>query len=93
MAIMDADEFEAQLDAALSTRPVIEQAKGLLVLARSATPEQAFAEIKFVSQQHNVKLNALARAMVATAAGLKPDDPLLRKVIWQEWGDLLPRPG
>lgn len=87
---MNANEFESHLDAALETRPVIEQAKGILVHARSSTPEQAFAEIKYVSQQHNVKINVLAAAMVATAAGLRPDQPLLRKVIWQEWGDLLP---
>lgn len=87
---MDTDEFEAHLDAALCTRPVIEQAKGILVLARGATPERAFAEIRHVSQHHNVKLNDLAAAVVETTAGCEPADPLLRKVIWQEWGDLLP---
>lgn len=87
---MHADEFEEQLSEALVTRPVIEQAKGILASARCATPEQAFEELRFVSQTHNVKVNALASALVETASGRTPDDPLLRKVIWQEWADVLP---
>ncbi len=87
---MEADDFEEQLSAALVTRPFIEQAKGVLSTARCESPEQAFEELRSVSQAHNVKLNALAAALVDTAAGRRPDDPLLRKVIWQEWGDLLP---
>lgn len=87
--MQDSDDFEAQLEAALVTRPVIEQAKGVLTQARCATPEQAYAELRHVSQTHNVKLNTLAEALVRTAAGREVDDPLLRKVIWQEWGNLV----
>ncbi len=87
---MHADEFEEQLNEALVTRPVIEQAKGLLAGLRCATPQQAFEELRFVSQTHNVKLNALAGALVETASGRTPGDPQLRKVIWQEWAGLLP---
>ena len=87
---MHADEFEEQLDAALVTRPVIEQAKGVLVLARQATPDQAFAELRHASQHHNVKLNALAAALVEVASGRTPPDPLLRKIVWQQWGDVVP---
>jgi AmiR/NasT family two-component response regulator len=87
---MHADEFEEQLNEALVTRPVIEQAKGALASARCESPEQAFEEIRFVSQTHNVKVNALAGAIVETVSGRTPADPLLRKVIWQEWGDVLP---
>lgn len=87
---MHTDDFEEHLDAALVTRPVIEQAKGVLAGLRCATPEQAYGELRFASQHHNVKLNSLAAALVEVAAGRQPDDPLLRKVIWQEWGDVLP---
>ena len=59
-------------------------------MARAATPEQAYAELRFVSQQHNVKVNRLAAAVVEAASGRRPDDPLLRKVLWQEWGDVFP---
>jgi AmiR/NasT family two-component response regulator len=88
--MQSSDDFEAQLDAALVTRPVIEQAKGILVGVRCATPEQAYEELRHVSQAHNVKLNALAAALVESSSGRRPDDPLLRKIIWQEWADLLP---
>lgn len=87
---MHADEFESHLDAALVTRPVIEQAKGVLVLARRSTPEQAYAELRHASQQHNVKLNAVAAALVQVASGRSVGDPLLRKVVWQQWGDVVP---
>ncbi len=86
-----AQEFEAQLDAALDTRPVIELAKGVLVGTRCETPEQAFAELRYASQTHNVKLNALAGALVDVAAGRDCDDDRLQSVIWQEWGRLLPQ--
>ena len=87
---MHADEFENQLEEALVTRPAIEQAKGVLLGQRCATPEQAFQELRHVSQNHNVKLNELATALVETAAGRTPESGLLRKIIWLEWGDILP---
>ena len=83
-------EFERHLAAAMDTRPAIEQAKGILVHARAATPEQAYAELAFVSQQHNIKVSLLATALVQAASGRRVGDPLLRKVLWQEWDDLLP---
>jgi hypothetical protein len=82
------DDFDHQLQAALETRPVIEQAKGVLAGVRGATPDQAFAELRHVSQQHNVKLNALAEALVDVAAGISTDDAL-HKIVWLEWGSLL----
>lgn len=81
-------EFEEHLKAALVTRPAIEQAKGVLVTLRSATPDQAFAELRHASQTHNVTLRQLADALVETASGRTPDAPELRKVIWHEWGRL-----
>ena len=84
------EDFEAHLNAALVTRPTIEQAKGVLVTLRSATPDQAFAELRHTSQSHNVKLRQLANALVVTASGRTPDNRELRKVIWQEWGRLFP---
>jgi len=83
-------DFDEQLEAALTTRPVIEQAKGVLVGARGMSPEQAFAELRHVSMQHNVKLNELAEALVAAAGGHAEVHPSLRKVIWQEWAGTVP---
>ncbi len=85
---MDSNDFHDHLDAALVTRPVIEQAKGVLTGTRCATPEQAFAELRYVSQNHNVKLHELATALVDIASGRDTDNPVLRKVIQHEWGNL-----
>lgn len=87
---MQSDEFEAQLSDALVTRPTIEQAKGVLVGAGCTSPEEAFGQLQTVSRKHDVKLADLAAALVEVAAGRHLADPLLRKVVWQEWGDLVP---
>ena len=84
------EDFEQHLNAAFVTRPAIEQAKGVLVTLRSATPDKAFAELHRACQAHNVEVGELAGALVETAAGRTPGDPELRKVIWHEWGTLLP---
>jgi len=69
---------------------VIEQAKGVLVSARRMSPERAFAELHYVSKQHNVKLNHhLAAALVATVGGHQEVDPF-RKIIEHEWGKIVP---
>ncbi len=87
---MQSDDFEDNLKTSLVTRPVMEQAKGVLVGARCATPEEAFAELRDVSQAHDVNVNELAAALVEVAAGRTPEDPMLRKIVWQEWSDALP---
>ena len=84
------EDFEEHLNAALVTRPAIEQAKGVLVALRSATPDKAFAELHRACRTHNVEVGELAGALVETAAGRRPGNPELRKVIWHEWGTLLP---
>lgn len=83
------DDFEQHLTDALVTRPVIEQAKGVLVGAHCAAPEKAYDELMRVSRAHDVELHDLAAAVVDVAAGGRPASPLLRKVVWQEWGDAL----
>ena len=74
----------------MATRPVIEQAKGVLVTARSMSPDQAFSELRYVSMQHNVKLNELAEALVAMVGGHQDVDPCLGKIIGHEWGGIIP---
>lgn len=85
------DEFAEDLQAALGTRPVIEQAKGVLIALRGSTADQAFAELRHVSQTHNMKLNALAAALVDAAAGVPADDPRVQETLLSEWGGLLTR--
>ena len=87
---MHAEDFDRRLEAALVTRPALEQAKGILAGVRCVTPVEAYEELTGAARHHGVELDALAGALVEVAAGCRPDDPLLRKVIWQEWGNLLP---
>ena len=85
------DEFAKDLQAALGTRPVIEQAKGVLIGLRGTTPEQAFAELRHASQTYNVKLHALASALVDAVGGRRVTDVPLEHALLKEWGNLLTR--
>lgn len=84
-------EFSEQLNRALATRPVIEQAKGVIVGATHCTADEAFTQLVAASQNHNVKLSALAGAVVALASGERAGDPRSRAadaVVRACWGDL-----
>jgi len=52
------------LRAQLETRPVIDQAKGLLIAKHGCTSERAFQLLAEASQRENRKLRDIARAMV-----------------------------
>ena len=54
---------------ALSSRAVIEQAKGILAERTRCTPEQAFALLDQASQRRNVKLRLIAAEIVAELGG------------------------
>jgi GAF domain-containing protein len=56
-----------QLQAALSSRPVIDQAVGLLRGRTGGTAEEAFARLRTISQRENVKLAAVAQRIVDEA--------------------------
>lgn len=60
------DHKERQLQDALERRTVIGQATGILIERFGLTPDQAFAAMRRVSQQHNVKLHAIAQHLVDT---------------------------
>jgi AmiR/NasT family two-component response regulator len=57
------DEVE-DLRATLETRPVIDQAKGILVGQRHCTPDEAFAMLTEASQRSNRKIRDVAQAIV-----------------------------
>ncbi|MFR9754587.1 ANTAR domain-containing protein [Streptomyces sp. TR06-5] len=65
----------AQLRRALESRAAIDQAIGIALAEHTGTPEEAFRRLVTLSQESNVKLRDVARALVARAAG--PDRPLL----------------
>jgi GAF domain-containing protein len=58
-----------QLQAAMDSRAVIEQAKGIIMGERRCTPDEAFRILAKVSQDSNRKLRDVAAALVARAAG------------------------
>ena len=57
------DEVQA-LRAALKTRPVIDQAKGMLIAEHGCSPDEAFEMISEASQRANRKVRDIAQAMV-----------------------------
>lgn len=63
--IIRARTLAAQLEQALSTRAVIEQAKGILMALRRLTENEAFEILRKESQDRNIKLRELAQTIVA----------------------------
>jgi GAF domain-containing protein len=58
-----------QMQAAMESRAVIEQAKGIIMGQRRCTADEAFALLSKVSQDSNRKLRDVAAALVAEAHG------------------------
>jgi GAF domain-containing protein len=58
------------LQAAMESRAVIEQAKGIIMAERRCTPDEAFAVLTRVSQDANRKVRDVAAALVARTRGI-----------------------
>ena len=61
-------ELAQQLQQAMESRAVIEQAKGILMGAQRCSPDDAFQILVRASQNQNRKLRAIAAEIVARAA-------------------------
>lgn len=61
-----------QLREALSTQPVIEKAKGMLMLVRGWTAAEAFDALRDISQHSNIKLHDVASIVVASGSREQP---------------------
>jgi AmiR/NasT family two-component response regulator len=59
---------EVGLQAALSTRDVIGQAKGILMEREGLTAEVAFSRLRELSQQRNVAVREIAEEIAATGS-------------------------
>lgn len=68
----------AQLKQAMRSRPVIDQARGVLMALNGCSAEEAWRTISTVSQHANVKLRVVAHHVVAAAQGT-PLPPELRR--------------
>nr|WP_221471683.1 ANTAR domain-containing protein [Amycolatopsis umgeniensis] len=62
------------LNTALASQPVIEQAKGMIMLLRNWSADRAFAALRQVSQHTNAKLHDVAAVVVAAGTSAEPSD-------------------
>ena len=66
-------ERTIQLQTALETRVVIEQAKGILAERESISPDEAFNEMRRQARSQRMKLHDLAAGVVATVSKHEED--------------------
>lgn len=71
-AIARGEVLTEQLQSALNTRIVVEQAKGFLAHLHGESPDQAFTRMRTYSRQHGLKLSEVALAVTTDARSL-PD--------------------
>jgi AmiR/NasT family two-component response regulator len=71
-AITRGELLTEQLQGALNSRVIIEQAKGSLAQARGISVDEAFALIRGYARRHNLRLGDLAQSIVSDPAGI-PD--------------------
>lgn len=74
-----ADGKHAELDQlrrAMETRPVIDQAHGVLMAAYGCSPDDAWDVLVAVSQHTNTKLHKVASALVDSTQGETLPEPL-----------------
>lgn len=72
-----------QLEQAMASHAVIDQARGVLIALTRCSPEEAWDVLVNVSQHSNTKLRAVAGALVTHAQGEKLPEPL-RRCLQQE---------
>ena len=86
----DSELREPDERAAMTAEAVTwERAIGVLVLALQQPPEAVAYALKAAARRHGLRLHELADAVVTAAQGRRVPEPLLRRVLWEEWGDLL----
>jgi hypothetical protein len=72
LKMADDAEVRAQLEAALTSRSVIDQALGIIMGQNQCSAEAAFRLLRDASQNRNVKLRELAASMVASVSKGQP---------------------
>ncbi|MFC4493485.1 ANTAR domain-containing protein [Streptomyces ovatisporus] len=76
-----------QLRRAMETRPVIDQAHGVLMATYACTPEEAWQVLKTASQETNTKLHTVAEEITVTTQGEPLPHPI-RKAVKAALSDL-----
>ena len=77
--LADAQKDIDNLHAALTSQPVIEQAKGILMAHHNCGPDHAFRLLAEASQRENRKLRDVAAAVVACVQATPNDIPHPRR--------------
>ncbi|MFJ4776327.1 GAF and ANTAR domain-containing protein [Streptomyces sp. NPDC088762] len=72
--IADARVFAADLQTAMASRSVIDQATGIIMGQQRCSAEEAFAILRTASQHRNVKLRDLCTDLVTNITGTPPPD-------------------
>ncbi len=62
-------EMSAQLQEALASRAVIDQALGIIMAQRRCTADEAFGTLRTVSQNSNIRVRDVATRLVASVSG------------------------
>ncbi|WP_229923798.1 GAF and ANTAR domain-containing protein [Streptomyces candidus] len=76
--IADAQEFAEDLQTALVTRAVIDQAIGVIMGQQHCTDEEAFTVLRKASQNRNIKLYELCTELLTKIGGRPPTEKGLR---------------
>lgn len=71
--VASAEERASQLQYALDSRIVIEQAKGVISAERGTSVDEAFQAIRLHARSRNTKVRDVAAAIVDRGAGVLPD--------------------
>ncbi|MFW6690646.1 ANTAR domain-containing protein [Streptomyces sp. MAR4 CNX-425] len=67
--LIELSEENAQLKQAIESRPVVDQARGVLIAALGADEDEAWRVLLHVSQHANVPLRQVAEAVLGSATG------------------------
>jgi GAF domain-containing protein len=76
--IADAQEFAADLQTALKSRTVIDQAMGVIMGQQRCSADRAFDVLRAASQRRNIKLRDLCAQLITEISGEPPADIQLR---------------
>jgi GAF domain-containing protein len=71
--LAESTEMSENLQAALASRAVIDQALGIIMAQYRCTAAEAFDRLRRLSQNRNVKLRVLAADLVASTSRQRPD--------------------
>ncbi|GGT04540.1 GAF and ANTAR domain-containing protein [Streptomyces chromofuscus] len=71
----DTQDFAEQLQTAMQSRSVIDQALGVIMSQRRCTADEAFGILRSASQHRNVKLRDLCAELITSLTGRPPTAP------------------